>query len=124
MTLAIEAEDKATLMDSLILCKFLRGVFRDFFAEAAEMLHLVTGWDVTPAELRATARRIVHAKKQFNVAAGWTPAEDTLPARFFATALEDDPAARLTREQLQAAVQAYNLERGWDADGWPQPESA
>ena len=123
-TLAVEAEDKATLMDSLILCKFLRGVFRDFFAEAAEMLHLVTGWDVTPAELRATARRIVHAKKQFNVAAGWTPAEDTLPARFFAQALEDDPAARLTRQQLQAAVQAYNLERGWDADGWPKPESA
>ncbi len=123
-TLAVEAEDKATLMDSLILCKFLRGVFRDFFAEAAEMLHLVTGWDVTPAELQATARRIIHAKKQFNVAAGWTPAEDTLPARFFATALEDDPAARLTRQQLQAAVQAYNLERGWDAEGWPQTESA
>ena len=123
-TLAVEAEDKATLMDSLILCKFLRGVFHDFFAEAAEMLRLVTGWDVTPTELRATARRIIHAKKQFNVAAGWTPSEDTLPARFFAQALEDDPAARLTRQQLQAAVQAYNLERGWDADGWPKPESA
>ncbi len=124
VTLAIEAEDKATLMDSLILCKFLRGVFRDFFAEAAEMLHLVTGWDVTSAELRATAKRIIHAKKQFNVAAGWTPAEDTLPARFFAGPLEDDPAARLTRQQLQAAVHAYNLQRGWDADGWPQSESA
>jgi aldehyde:ferredoxin oxidoreductase len=123
VTLAIEAEDKATLMDALILCKFLRGVFRDFFAEAAEMLYLVTGWDVSPAELRTTARRIIHAKKQFNVAAGWTPAEDTLPARFFAGALEDDPAAQLTRQQLQAAVQAYNLERGWDADGWPQPDS-
>jgi aldehyde:ferredoxin oxidoreductase len=124
VTLAIEAEDKATLMDSLILCKFLRGVFRDFFAEAAEMLHLVTGWDVTSAELRATAKRIIHAKKQFNVAAGWTPAEDTLPARFFAGPLEDDPAARLTRQQLQAAMHAYNLQRGWDLDGWPQSESA
>ena len=36
--LAVETEDKAALMDSLILCKFLRGVFVDFFAEAAEML--------------------------------------------------------------------------------------
>ena len=44
---AIETEDKAALMDSLILCKFLRGVFDDFYAEAATMLHLVTGWDVT-----------------------------------------------------------------------------
>ena len=35
---AIETEDKAALMDSLILCKFLRGVFDDFYGEAAEML--------------------------------------------------------------------------------------
>src|SRR5207342_2382585 len=27
---AIESEDKAALMDSLILCKFLRGIFDDF----------------------------------------------------------------------------------------------
>ena len=33
---AIETEDKAALMDSLILCKFLRGVFDDFHAEAAD----------------------------------------------------------------------------------------
>ena len=30
---AIETEDRAALMDSLILCKFLRGVFADFYAE-------------------------------------------------------------------------------------------
>ena len=35
---AIETEDKAALMDSLIICKFLRGVFEDFYAEAADML--------------------------------------------------------------------------------------
>jgi aldehyde:ferredoxin oxidoreductase len=106
-------------MDSLILCKFLRGVFQDFFAEAAEMLQLATGWDVTPAELRQTARRIIHAKKRFNVQSGWTPAEDTLPARFLEQALGDDAAARLTREQLQEAIGAYNLQRGWSLDGWP-----
>ena len=32
---AIETEDKAALMDSLIVCKFLRGVFEDFYGEAA-----------------------------------------------------------------------------------------
>jgi aldehyde:ferredoxin oxidoreductase len=116
---AIEAEDRATLMDSLILCKFLRGVFGDFFAEAAHLLHLVTGWDVTANELRHTAQRIVQAKKRFNVQAGWTPDEDTLPARFFEQPLDDDPTARLTREQLAAAVRSYNLQRGWTAEGWP-----
>ena len=35
---AIETEDRAAMMDSLILCKFLRGVFTDFYAEAAGML--------------------------------------------------------------------------------------
>ena len=52
---AIETEDKAALMDSLILCKFLRGVFEDFYAEAADMLQRVTGWDTTADELRETA---------------------------------------------------------------------
>ena len=53
---AIETEDKAALMDSLIICKFLRGVFEDFYAEAADMLHRVTGWDTTADELRETAQ--------------------------------------------------------------------
>jgi aldehyde:ferredoxin oxidoreductase len=116
--LAIETEDRAALMDSLILCKFLRGVFADFYAEAAQMLRLVTGWDVSADELRATAARIVAAKKLFNIRAGWTPAEDTLPPRFLRGALSDDPAARLTREQLAAAIAAYNTARGWSPEGW------
>src|SRR5688572_19560062 len=109
--LAIETEDKAALMDSLILCKFLRGVFTDFHAEAAQMLRLVTGWDVAADELRDTARRIVAAKRQFNVLAGWTPAEDTLPERFLGTALPNDPEAILTRERLQDLVAEYHRQR-------------
>ena len=90
---AIDTEDRAALMDSLILCKFLRGVFSDFHAEAAGMLRAVTGWDVTADELRDTARRIVAAKRQVNLLAGWTPAEDTLPERFLDTPLPNDPGA-------------------------------
>src|SRR6185295_926320 len=116
--LAIETADKAAIMDSLILCKFLRGVFVDFFAESAEILRLTTGWDVTPAELRQTARRIVTAKKRFNILAGWTPAEDTLPDRMLRDALPDDAEARLTPERLSALVVAYNRARGWSDEGW------
>ncbi len=114
---AVVAEDKSALFDSLILCKFIRAVLDDTFAEAAEMLRLATGWAIDAAELRETARRIVTARKLFNVRAGWTPAEDTLPERFFQLALPDDPLARLSREQLQQAVRAYNLLRGWSAEG-------
>ena len=89
---AIETEDKAALMDSLILCKFLRGVFTDFYAEAADMLQRVTGWDVTADELRETARRIVAAKRQFNLLAGWTPR-----GRHAARALSRHAAAQRSR---------------------------
>ncbi len=116
--LAVETEDKAAIMDSLILCKFLRGVFVDYFAEAAEMLCLVSGWDVTAEELRATAQRIVTAKKEFNIRAGWTPAEDTLPARMLRAPLPDDTRAQLSPERLQALVEAYNVARGWTAEGY------
>jgi aldehyde:ferredoxin oxidoreductase len=118
VALAIETENKAALMDSLILCKFLRGVFRDFYAEAAEMLRLVTGWDVTSDELRTTAARIVTTKKHFNILAGWTPAEDTLPDRILSKPLPDDARAQLSHERLATLVRAYNEARGWTPEGW------
>jgi aldehyde:ferredoxin oxidoreductase len=110
---AIETEDKAAVMDSMILCKFLRGVFDDFYGESAVMLGAVTGWDVTGDELGETARRIVAAKREFNLRAGWTPAEDTLPARFLKTPLPNDPDAALSRERLDALVAEYHRQRGW-----------
>jgi aldehyde:ferredoxin oxidoreductase len=108
---AIETEDRAALMDSLILCKFLRGIFTDFYDEAATMLQKVTGWDVTAEELRATARRVVATKREFNLLAGWTAAEDTLPERFFSTPLPNDPTATLTRELLHELVAEYHRQR-------------
>jgi aldehyde:ferredoxin oxidoreductase len=110
---AIDTEDKAALMDSLIICKFLRGVFADFYAEAADMLHRVTGWDTTGDELRETARRIVGIKREFNLLAGWTLDEDTLPDRFLDTPLASDPSAALSREQLGLLVAEYHRQRGW-----------
>jgi aldehyde:ferredoxin oxidoreductase len=116
--LAVETEDRAALMDSLILCKFLQGVLTHFFADAATMLNLITGWPVTADDLRQTARRIVTAKKLFNIRAGWTPDEDTLPERFLADALPDDTTAHLSRERLSQAIKTYNQTRGWTPDGW------
>ena len=67
---AIGTEDRAAVMDSMILCKFLRGVFADPFTEWAALLRPVTGWDVDADELRATARRIVDAKRCLQPARG------------------------------------------------------
>ena len=112
---AIDTEDRAALMDSLIICKFLRGVLTDLYDEAAEMLHDVTGWNVTSGELRESANRIVAAKREFNLLAGWTPAEDTLPERFLNTPLPNDPEAFLSRERLDSLIVEYHRQRGWDS---------
>ena len=66
-------------MDSLILCKFLRGVFADLFAEWAGLLRAVTGWDVTATSCAPPRARIVLAKRAFNVREGATRADDWLP---------------------------------------------
>jgi aldehyde:ferredoxin oxidoreductase len=117
--LAVDTEDRAALIDSLILCKFLRGVFTDFYAEAADLLRLVTGWNVNSDELRETARRIVTAKKLYNQREGWTRAEDTLPPRFLSEGLPvgDAAEATLPRERLTAMIAAYYAARGWSQNG-------
>jgi aldehyde:ferredoxin oxidoreductase len=116
---AVETEDRSALMDSLILCKFLRGVFTDLYAESADLLRRVTGWDVTADELRTTSRRIVTAKKLYNVREGWRAEEDSLPKRFLSEGLPNGTAAEavLPRERLQEMIQAYYASRGWDREG-------
>ncbi len=99
---AIGTEDRAAVMDSMILCKFLRGVFTEPFEEWAALLRPVTGWDVTAGELRATAKRIVLAKRVFNAREGATAADDVLPRRMLDTPLElgSGRTATLTAERL------------------------
>lgn len=116
---AAATEDRAALMDSLILCKFLRGVFTDLFEEAAPLLRAVTGWDLTADVLRRAARRIVVTRKWFNEREGWTPAEDTLPQRFLSEPLRQGASAgaTLSRDRLAEMIEAYNLHRGLTPDG-------
>jgi len=122
---AIETEDRAAIMDSLILCKFLRGVFDEPWPEWAALLEPVTGWDVDAEELRRTARRIVVAKRLFNLREGWTRAEDRLPERFLTESLELDSGRRatLTEARLTHMIDAYYDGRGLTVQGVPKPET-
>ena len=118
--LAIETEDESALMDSLILCRFLRGVFDDRLAAMSEMLRLVTSFEFSSDELTTTARRLVTARKLFNIRQGWTPDEDTLPARFLEEPLGTGASsgAVLNRERLGSLIAVYNQARGWSSEGW------
>ena len=112
--LAARSETKAAILDSLVLCKFLRGVFSDLPGEAAALLRLVTGWDIDGPELVAVGERVVAMRRLYNLREGATRAEDTLPGRF----LGDGPGA-LGRDQLEAMIDSYFAARGWDAEGVP-----
>ena len=122
---AIESENRAAIMDSLILCKFLRKVFADPYAEWASLLSLVTGWDVDAGELEQTARRIVLAKRMFNLREGWTRAEDWLPDRFLSESLELESGrmATLTADRLNGMISSYYRGRGLEPSGMPQPST-
>jgi aldehyde:ferredoxin oxidoreductase len=118
---AIETEDRAAVMDSMILCKFLRGVFADPFEEWAALLAAVTGWNMTGAELRDTARRIVLAKRVYNIREGWQPEDDWLPERLLteSVSMPSGREATLTSVRLRAMIDAYYAARALTSEGYP-----
>jgi aldehyde:ferredoxin oxidoreductase len=124
--LAAASEDHAAVLDSLILCKFVRRCFADFYTEAAHLLRLVTGWDVDGDELRRVGARITNLKKLYNEREGWTREDDTLPPRILTESLADGPAAGvgLTRAELDTMIAAYYGARGWSDDGRVTEETA
>jgi aldehyde:ferredoxin oxidoreductase len=124
---AIETEDRAAIMDSLILCKFLRGVFTEPFDEWAALLSAVTGWDTDGPELRQTARRIILAKRAFNIREGWQPEDDWLPERLLSEPITvaSGRVAALTPGRLRDMIDGYYAARGLDSEGRPaQPSVA
>lgn len=122
---AIVTEDRAALVDSLILCKFLRGIFDEPLAEWAELLATVSGWDVTAAELETTARRIVLTKRLYNLREGWATEDDWLPDRILTepVSMQSGRTGRLRPEQLRSMIDSYYAGRGLDSRGSPTPET-
>jgi len=112
---AAEAEDRAAVLDSLVICKFLRRCFDDLYGEAAELLRCVTGWDLTADELQRTGGRIVTMKRLYNQREGAAREDDTLPPRLLNEALESGRG--LTRAELDRMLDDYYAARGWNPDG-------
>ncbi len=114
-----DAEDFAAVLDSLIVCKFLRKCFNDFYGEAAELLSKVTGWDYSRAELKRAGERIHNLKKLFNQREGWRTEDDWLPARLLRETLPTGVAqgTGLSAQELREMIQSYYRARGWHNGG-------
>jgi aldehyde:ferredoxin oxidoreductase len=117
--IAAESEDRSAVLDSLVVCKFLRHCFEDVCVEGAEMLRAVTGWEFTGEELATAAERTTNLKKAFNLREGWVPEDDTLPERCLTEALPTGMAAGISlgREDLRMMIEAYYEARGWTPEG-------
>jgi len=117
--LVAASEDFAAALDSLIVCKFLRKCFNDFYGESAELLSHVTGWNCSSAELRQIGERVHTVKKLFNIREGWQPKDDWLPERLLSEMLPTGVAQGigLSAEELREMIQGYYKARGWDENG-------
>ena len=118
--LVAASEDRAAVLDSLIVCKFLRKCFSDFYTEAAELLCHVTGWDYTGTELRRAGERIHTLKKLFNIRERWQPEDDWLPERLLCEALPTGVASGvgLSPSELREMVRGYYQARQWEESGF------
>ncbi len=117
---AAEAEDRAAVLDSLTLCKFLRHAFDDLYAENADLLTRITGEPFSGDDLARSGERIANVKKRFNERQAWTRALDALPPRLLAS--DANAPSRIDRNWLERAIDAYYAARGWDAAGRIPPD--
>ena len=117
--LVAASEDFSAVLDSLIVCKFLRKCFDDFYAEAAQLMSAVTGWEYTAADLRQVGERINTLKKLFNMREGWQPEDDWLPPRLLTEPLSSGvvQGVSLTPDELRLMIQSYYAARGWNEQG-------
>ena len=118
-SLVTASEDFAAVLDSLIICKFLRKCFSDFYCKTAEILSEITGWTCSDAELRTIGERIHTAKKLFNIREGWQLNDDWLPPRLLSETLPTGVAQGigLNPDELQEMIRSYYSARGWEENG-------
>jgi aldehyde:ferredoxin oxidoreductase len=111
-----EWEDRLTIFDTLILCRFYRDLYQ--WDELATMIRATTGMDLDTAQMRAIAARVADNTRRFNLREGLTPEDDRLPKRFHDEALPET-GKTISREDMDTLLREYYLARGWNEKGDP-----
>jgi aldehyde:ferredoxin oxidoreductase len=113
-----EWEDRLTLFDALILCRFYRDLYQ--WEELATIIEGTTGLRLTKEDMCSIASSITDNTRRFNLREGLTTKDDHLPSRFHNEALESGKV--ITREQMSQLLEEYYQARGWDKMGIPPAE--
>ena len=114
-----EWEDRLTIFDTLILCRFYRDLYQ--WEELASMIKAVTGLEVNRERMRSIANNITTATRRFNIREGLTSEEDKLPKRFYKEVLPETQKI-ITEEEMDQLLKDYYKIRGWDETGVPQED--
>jgi Aldehyde:ferredoxin oxidoreductase len=82
------------------------------------MLSALTGVPYPTAEFMKAGERIWNMERQFNLRAGLTAKDDTLPARLLKEPIKTGPSKGRVSELSKMLPEYYAL-RGWDKNGVP-----
>jgi aldehyde:ferredoxin oxidoreductase len=107
-------QDLTAVIDSSGFCLFSSFAFGA--DDYREMINAASGFDMTTEEVMKVGERIWNLERKFNLDAGISPEEDTLPPRFFNEPLPDGPQKGAVSRMKEILPEYYQL-RGWDAKG-------
>ncbi len=110
-----EWEDRLTLFDTLILCRFYRDLYQ--WDEMSTIIQGATGLTLDKEAMRVIAANVMDATRRFNLREGLELLDDHLPPRFHHEALESGKV--ITEADMKALLQDYYRHRGWNAEGVP-----
>ncbi len=112
-------QDLTAALDSSGICLFT--TFAIGGPEIAEYLKAATGMEIDNDELMKIGERIWNLERLFNLKAGLTGKDDTLPQRLLKEPISSGPAKGKVVELDKMLPEYYDL-RGWDREGVPTPE--
>jgi aldehyde:ferredoxin oxidoreductase len=108
--LFVDYEDKMTLFDALILCRFYRDLIT--WEDLQEILKSTCNLSLKKQELKTIASGIINLARTFNQREGLTKKEDKLPRRFFREVLQGTEKT-IQPEDLNFMLKEYYQLRGW-----------
>jgi len=114
--LDIAFQNLTAALDATGACLF--GVFGMEADDLAQMLTKLTGVDYPTEEFLRAGERIWNLERLFNLKAGFTAKDDTLPERLLKAPLPGGPAKGKVNRLGEMLPEYYHL-RGWDKNGVP-----